>query len=372
MFLTPSNLAPYLLARGLVHADDIVQGDFMVVEAGRRNRNHKIFRGERPGLFIKQVPAVMPELLQCIHREAACYQLIQERPDLAGLAELTPSLRDYDPRQHTLTVDLIDPSENLNEHHHRVNGFPVPVGALLGRALATAHDTTARMLSDPGWPTLFPRTPHWILSLPQRAESSLRHLGPASQQVVALVRQSPVLSNGLALLQALWQPRCLIHGDLKFDNLLLQDPGDGPRLRIIDWELADVGDSAWDVAGVLAAYAQAWLLAVPGEPSRPGPPVLHALAPFPLEATWPALRAFWDAYACGRGFTPEERGRELLRCVGFAGARLVLTALEFAQGPGEPGPIVPRFVSLAQAVFAAPQRAAVELFGFEIAEVVPS
>ena len=38
MFLTASNMAHYLLARGTIPPAVVVDGDFMVIEAGRRNR----------------------------------------------------------------------------------------------------------------------------------------------------------------------------------------------------------------------------------------------------------------------------------------------------------------------------------------------
>ena len=48
----------------------------------------------------------------------------------------------------------------------------------------------------------------------------------------------------------------LVHGDVKFDNVLVQGaPGpEGaaavPRLRLLDWELAGPGLAAWDLAGI--------------------------------------------------------------------------------------------------------------------------
>ncbi|WP_440900896.1 phosphotransferase family protein, partial [Actinosynnema sp.] len=46
-----------------------------------------------------------------------------------------------------------------------------------------------------------------------------------------------------------WQPMCLVHGDLTHANVVLR-PGAGPVL--LDWEMARVGDPAWDLAALLA------------------------------------------------------------------------------------------------------------------------
>ena len=51
MLLTSTNIVHYLLERGLVSAQQIVDGDYMVVEAPRRNRNFKIMNHHRTGCF---------------------------------------------------------------------------------------------------------------------------------------------------------------------------------------------------------------------------------------------------------------------------------------------------------------------------------
>ena len=47
----------------------------------------------------------------------------------------------------------------------------------------------------------------------------------------------------------------LIHADLKHDNVLIERAADGLRVRILDWEMARIGDPAWDLAGLAARLA---------------------------------------------------------------------------------------------------------------------
>ena len=47
MLLTSTNIVHYLLERGLVSAEQVVDGDYMVVEAPRRNRNFKVMKRDR-------------------------------------------------------------------------------------------------------------------------------------------------------------------------------------------------------------------------------------------------------------------------------------------------------------------------------------
>lgn len=72
------------------------------------------------------------------------------------------------------------------------------------------------------------------------ADNSLRSLLSHAGQNAAAV-------EGLHRARMTWRPMCLVHGDLKHDNVLLVDDG---SVRIIDWEMARIGDPAWDLAGL--------------------------------------------------------------------------------------------------------------------------
>ena len=51
--------------------------------------------------------------------------------------------------------------------------------------------------------------------------------------------------------------QCLIHNDLRFDNMVL-DPADRLRVHgVLDWEMATVGDPLMDLGGALAYWIQA-------------------------------------------------------------------------------------------------------------------
>ena len=102
MYLTASNVVHYLLGRELITSDSVVDGDFVVAEAGRRNRNYKVIRRENPGLFIKQIAASQTQAVMTLQREAMCYELARSAPSFATLAALTPALVDYDAGRHVL------------------------------------------------------------------------------------------------------------------------------------------------------------------------------------------------------------------------------------------------------------------------------
>ena len=58
------------------------------------------------------------------------------------------------------------------------------------------------------------------------------------------------------------------------------------------------------------------------------PEAYIGMATQPLETMRPILKAFWDAYATTRSYTPIQRKSELERCMRFGAARLAWSALE--------------------------------------------
>src|SRR2546423_9474541 len=124
MFLTASNLAHYLFFRGLATPEAVVDGDYAVVEAGRRHRNFLVKRAAGRGLFVKQSPNVVGDTAATLQREAAFYQALRDRPAFAQYARVAPRLVDYDPAATALTVELLPDCESLTEYHLRVGGYP--------------------------------------------------------------------------------------------------------------------------------------------------------------------------------------------------------------------------------------------------------
>lgn len=64
--------------------------------------------------------------------------------------------------------------------------------------------------------------------------------------------------------QASQNPRCLIHGDIKFDNILIKKFKDNPsrKMIFIDWELCGLGDPEYDVATIIANFLLFWINSV--------------------------------------------------------------------------------------------------------------
>jgi hypothetical protein len=332
MFLTAANLAHYLFFRGLAPPEAVVDGDYAVVEAGRRHRNFLVRRPSGGGLFVKQ-SSTAGDTAATLQREAAFYQALRDRPAFARYARVAPRLVDYDPAAMALSVELLPDCENLTEYHLRVGGYPEDVAALVGTEMGAYHDTARFILGEPMNRTLFVHAKPWVF-LVDAAALCGPGFGTAGVQLANLLTAYPELLSRVRELAAGWRPDCVVHGDLKWDNLLVGPAGAGLRFHVIDWELADVGDAGWDVGSVLAAYLSYWIWAtVAARQARP-----DLVVPGPgdgREEMTRAVRRFWSTYAAARGFTGPTADAELTRGVQFCAARLVVTAYEYLFNSGQ-------------------------------------
>jgi aminoglycoside phosphotransferase (APT) family kinase protein len=332
MQLTTANAGPYLVTRRLMHPDVIVGGDFMAIDSSRRNTNVKVRRRDGTGLFLKQTRTSEPNDVATLQREARCYQLPATHPALAGLARIMPSLRHYDAATRILTLDLIPNATSLQTGTRLGGTMPTEWAQALGDALATLHqaDITAA-LDESAVQSIFPRTTPWILSIHEfNPEHMGTHTLAAHRQLFDLVKRYPGFADALAAARAGWSRDRLIHGDMKWDNCVVcLTENAAPRVIFTDWELADLGDPAWDVGALLQAWLSQWIGSIPHRPDAT-PAQLMASATTPLTAMQPAVQAFWTTYTSRRALAGEERSEFLLRATRAAAARLIQTAYESA------------------------------------------
>ncbi|OLD28657.1 MAG: hypothetical protein AUJ04_01025 [Acidobacteria bacterium 13_1_40CM_3_55_6] len=333
VIITSNNICYYLIDRGLVDPASVVEGDFMVVETTRRNRNFKVIRRNHPSFFVKQIQNWDPQTVATLQCEATCYWLAHSNPEMGALAALMPNYYFYDPGRHVLITQLLKDGENISEYHRRLNQFPESIAAQLGRALGTYHSETLSKLGDGPGNSVFSKRVPWILSINQQEAHLFQALSAANSQLFSIVRSYPEFNETLDELRDKWRFDSLIHGDMKWDNLVVsvaEENGKGESVKIVDWELADIGDARWDVGAILQSYLSFWILSIPPN-AEANAEQLERLAQYPLEPMQPAIRAFWKTYIATRQIGNEE-GRQLLEsCVKFGAARMIQTAYEYMQ-----------------------------------------
>lgn len=328
MILGTRELIHYLIRRGFLSSREIVNGQLRVIDMSRRNLNTRILTGKK-GLFVKQPKNLDAPNVASFHREALAYHLSTSHAEAPTLASLLPGFHFFDSKDHVLVIDDIGESEDVAQFHSRKQCFPTDVASRIGAGLATYHRImNCDMLSGVDT-AAFPRKPPWILSIYNQEAVPVSDTGSAPLRILEIVRKYGDFHNLMRELEDEWRIECLIHGDMKLQNCIVEldtSGSDASTVKIVDWELADLGDSAWDIGGIFQAYLCNWVFSM-NPSAEPGEEALRN-ARFPLEKIVPAMSAFWDTYSAA--VSDQKSLKDLLnRSIRYAAARMVQTVYEY-------------------------------------------
>ncbi len=193
---------------------------------------------------------------------------------------LLPVVHGFDAEQRVLILEDLGDAERMDHALARGADLALPA-ARLGDLLGRVHAGTARSALANAFANDAMRRLHGehIFVLPLRPNDF-----PLDARAAARARDLRNDAELVRLADAAYarylEPRgALLHGDVQAGNVLL--PASGPKL--LDAEIAHVGDPAFDV-GTLVAHL-----------------VLPALARGELAAALPAVEAAWDAYRAAHG-----------------------------------------------------------------------
>lgn len=330
MILTARNLPLYLVDQGVLSMEALVDDQLTVIDVTRRTRNFKVLRRDAPGFFVKQAAPWDPQALETVRCEARCHWLARNVMEFQPLDPLLPPFHHFDVARSVLTVGLVQDAETLNQYHQRLQAFPLEIAVTLARALASYHQQPSGWLGTSQYQGVFARRLPWILSAAETGVIHPAYATPAGSELLRLAQQAGV-DRPLRRLREQWQAETLIHGDLKWENCLVTFTDAGrrderfPSLRVLDWEIADLGDAAWDVGSLFQAYLVFWAFSIPAQDGVP-PAELIARAPWGVEWLHPAMRLLWSSYITTLGMS--SNAALLERTLGYTAARLLQTACE--------------------------------------------
>ncbi len=331
MFLTASNLAHYLMEYGLVQPSTIVDGDFSILESGRRNRNFKVFTGTKGGLFVKQPKSMEQQATSTVTREVAFSSRIQSEPAYQMLSAMVPKLLHYDPLRYAQVCELISGAQSAGEFLNSNREATSLVAQSLGNALSKIHHHGKNAATDPHLSTMLPGQVPWVMMLDVSQTGFLNSAGPLGPQLSLWLQQAPMFVAALTSLRSEWRNDALVHGDMKWDNFLVRINGDLCEVFIVDWELVDLGDAAWDIASIFKEYVLIALFHEIGTQQKGTP-----LNPDWLASVRSQARIFWKSYATESNFSSVQEREFADRSVRFVGPRLVISVLEYlSAAPGD-------------------------------------
>jgi len=256
------------------------------------------------------------------------------------LAPWMPKYFHYDEPNKILTIELVAASDSLMAKQMAGGVIDPRLLRDVGRAFGTLHGQASQVLRDERTRRLFRSGIAWVLTLgvPQ---SPYVPGTPAAQSILSAVLQRPDAMAALAQARADWRDTQIVHGDAKAANVLILADG---AVRLIDWEIAALGDGLWDIAGIVHS------LLIPN--------VLGA--PEPLAAAQARAGSQIDALWAGYGETnpaPAHLADPRLALLRLTGARIVQTCLESTQMVNQIYPHTPALLQMGLELLTLPQAA---------------
>ena len=267
MLLSPESVVPFLLGTGDLSEREALGPNLAIRACGGRNVGFLVEGIARP-VYLKQVRDRQPHLLAAQAREAAFCRAVWEVPELGDLRAAVPRVVRCDKRRGILTLEARIRHRPLFSVRDKASAKYLTRDAArwapeIGRFLGTLHSTSGRLVrGDLGDPRLavLPAVAIFIMDV----RDPIQPVSLSARTLLALTKQDVPLQRLLSYLGARWRSNTLVHGDVRWDNLLVPtecdvvgDLGDRSTrnaLRVIDWELVQWGDPAWDLACLLYEY----------------------------------------------------------------------------------------------------------------------
>jgi thiamine kinase-like enzyme len=239
------------------------------------------------------------------------HQFLDTFPEVVELRSLLPEILHFDAESAILVSQFFPGYCDLDEWYEpndeSSTAYDPAIAQALGLTLAQLHRTTFQAAA---YRDFFSERDAHILRSPRILRNPIRlkpeifgQINQDGLEFYRLYQRYDSLQTAIVELGQTWNPCCLVHHDLKLNNILIRrnwandltQPFQTGDLRLIDWEKFLWGDPAFDVATVLASYLKRWLgsLMVSAEL---GLETALRMATMPLETLQPSLLAFIQTY----------------------------------------------------------------------------
>lgn len=355
MQLTPQNVFHYLSRRQLINESEVIKGNFLVQPEETRNNILKIKINQFDSIFIKQM-AKDNAANQLIQREINAYQLFRKDKKFIELEKSVPTLLDFDKENNVLITNLFQNSMSVHDYYMRKKDFSMTLAREQATILSSCHRVN---ISDVNT-TIFPKLLPWVLQLDKYEAHQYFPNKPLSTKIIGIIKENALLQTELLKLSNEWKYSHLIHGDVKWINFLIIEEKGQQSQRLIDWELTDVGDPLWDVAGLLQSYIVAWIFGF--DNNKKGHHLPETMLPFHIHNTQKSASAFLDQYLNLQELTYSQKHKFLEKIMRYTAARILQTSIEGVNFNAEIESNNIRCIQLAYNIFKDPMKALGELF----------
>ena len=336
----------------------------------RRNRNLRVEGPEGRGLFIKQADDSADGACSTLRCESLFHKFCREEPATADLVPfLARFVRGLD-EEAILVFELIADATTLQIRlaGQLGRGDAIKAARAFGQALGKVHRTLH--LVDPERDprlTWLSRSPPAILGVHQQGPERRAGMSRADLEILRVLQTHKGFGEQIDRSKQSWRHETVIHGDIRFDNVLVRElqgdeETDAVDLWIVDWEMVRIGDPAWDLAGAFQDFLILWISSMPLSDELTAEE-MTARSRVPLDELRTASRALWAGYRAGACLEIAEAGGFLRRAVSFSAIRLIQSAFEHACDADRLAGLPVLLLQMSANLLADPELAQVQLFG---------
>lgn len=261
-------------------------------------------------------------------------KLVKSFPELQQLTNWLPDLLYFNPDDRIIIFNYLSDYQDLADFYTKENLFPPQIAATIGTILATIHQST---LEKQEYREFLQQNSQEIsidsfTKLDRITPEIFGSISVDGIKFFALYQRYDSLGQAISQLTKTFDSCCLVHNDLKLNNILLHlnwedsivssDSSNPSMIRLIDWERCSWGDPAFDLGTLIASYLQLWLSSLVVSKTIAIEESLN-MAMIPLALLQPSLSALLAAYL--KQF-PEILTRHpdfICRVVQFAGLALI-------------------------------------------------
>ena len=325
--LSQENVGAYLRKQALISPTN--QSLPQITCCSSKNFNLVVAYPDGPSFLVKQKRLdAAGNFRRDFYDEWRVCSLMQSFEALNPLLDMTSEVLVYDSGNAIIVLEFFPEYIDLSDYYSEIHQYPAKIGAELGQSLARIHALTYQtieycdyLIEDSN--RVLTRVPSFLNRFTCLRPGIFGEYCLDGVKFFKTLQSCPELLEAIADLHEKWQPSCLIHRDLKLDNVLvhqnLQTDAQASALKIIDWELFTWGDPLYDLATVLGSYLIRWLNSVGENRYVPIQQAL-SLAKTPLELIQPSLRTLMTSYCQNFPALLQERDEfwaELMQFTGF-------------------------------------------------------
>lgn len=209
------------------------------------NRSHQVVRVTAPDGRSAIVKQPLPEARyngRNLDRELYVYRLAGW---IEALKSILPAPYLIDERHQLLACECLPVGgswpDDIQLDYISTRG----VAAQLGAVMAGWHRATQGIAMEPS-------PAPGIMYLSDALETAIQGRSESAQLFLRSLAADATFGAAFREGATLYKPAALIHGDIRPDNWNVRRDRGNILLKVFDWELAGLGDPAWDVASVVA------------------------------------------------------------------------------------------------------------------------